>query len=150
MWSARVRCDDSGGVVIRPKVPKPTKAEEVRAFAMATHRDVSCQRCGGKCGAPNRDHRKDKSVGGVTVASNLQILGGSGTTGCHGWKTDHPAEAIAEGYAVPGYADPKEWPARRLGNRYGQQRHIWVLYDDDGGFTEISDVEAMQRMAVEQ
>ena len=132
--------------MIGPKVAKPTAAEERAAYALATERDNdTCQRCLRNCGPINRDHRRGRGVGGRTVASNLQLLGGSGTTGCHGWKTTYPADAIAEGWAVPGGQDPAEWPARRwVHSRFGFAP-AWVLYDDVGGFRIIADSEAEER-----
>jgi hypothetical protein len=138
--------------MIRPKYdapPKPTPADEADAYELATLRDGdTCQRCLRNCGwgVTSRDHRKDRSVGGLTVVSNLQVLGGTGTTGCHGWKSAHPAEAVAEGWAVPGYADPAEWPARRWMRTVAGRRLAWVLYSDDGGVTEITEEEARERM----
>jgi len=140
-------------MTIRPKyetAPQPSKADEADAYELVTLRDGDrCQRCLRNCGwgVTSRDHRKDRSLGGLTVVSNLQVLGGTGTTGCHGWKSAHPAEAIAEGWAVPGYADPAEWPARRrVRGQYGIYIDIWVLYDDGGGVREITEEEARERM----
>lgn len=137
---------------IGPKVAPPTPAEEREAYKRATERDGNrCQRCLRDCGrgAISRDHRKDRGRGGKTRASNLQLLGGTGTTGCHGWKTSHPVEAVAEGWSVPSWADPAEWPARRwLPTTWGTVRPAWVLYDDAGHWTEIDESDAHQRMGV--
>lgn len=144
-----------GGVIvtIRPKYeaqPNPTRSEETTAYELVTLRDLdTCQRCRRNCGwgVTSRDHRKDRSVGGLTVVSNLQVLGGTGTTGCHGWKCAHPRDAVFEGWAVPSWADPHEWPARRwVSDEFGRLRLAWVLYDDLGGFREISEREARERM----
>lgn len=138
--------------MIRPKYdapPKPTPAQEHDAYELATLRDLdTCQRCRRNCGwgVTSRDHRKDRSVGGLSVVSNLQVLGGTGTTGCHGWKSANPQEALAEGWAVPSWGDPAEWPARRWLPAVAGLRLAWVLYDDEGGWTEISAVEARRRM----
>jgi hypothetical protein len=136
--------------VIGPKTSKPSKADAADAYELVTLRDRDiCQRCLRNCGwgITSRDHRKDRSVGGLTVVSNLQVLGGTGTIGCHGWKSANPAKAIAEGWAIPGYADPAEWPARRhLPFLHGTTRAAWVLYRDDGTWKEISEQEARQRM----
>jgi hypothetical protein len=133
--------------MIRPKVDKPTEKEESLAYAIVTGRDSNrCQRCQRFCGPPSRDHRKGRGVGGLTTPANLQILGGDGTTGCHGWKTAHPALALAEGWTVPGWADPAEYPARRwLPTSRGTVRLSWVLYADDGTWREIDDAEAERR-----
>jgi hypothetical protein len=141
-------------MTIRPKyeTPKPSKADEADAYELVTLRDagvcVKCRRVHPVFGV-NRDHRKDRSVGGLTVASNLQLLCGSGTTGCHGWKSANPKEAAAEGWAVPGWpsADPKKWPARRwIRTDFGTLRLAWVLYDDDGGWIEITKSQAATAM----
>lgn len=127
-----------------PKVPKLTPKEERLAYELVTARDDNtCQRCLRNCGPINRDHRKLRSQGGRTVASNLQLLGGSGTTGCHGWATTHPLAAVRDGWAVPGWGDPARWPARRYVPQHGGVVAArWVLYDDEGDFRVISDERA--------
>lgn len=124
--------------MIGPKTVRPSKADERDAYELVTLRDSdTCQRCRRAQGT-NRDHRKNRSQGGWTVASNLQLLCGTGTTGCHGWATQHPADAVTDGWAVPGWADPAEWPARRwMRTDHGMVRPAWVLYGDDGSVTEI-------------
>lgn len=137
-------------MAIGPKEPKPTAREEREAYEIATLRDLdTCQRCRRNCGQgfTSRDHRKGRGVGGLTLASNLQVLGGTGTLGCHGWKTENPAAAIEEGWAVPGYAKPAEWPARRwFHTMAGILALGWCLYSDDGQITRITEEEARQRM----
>lgn len=135
--------------MIRPKYETPalqTSAAERDAYEIVTLRDAdTCQRCRRNCGPIARDHRKNRSQGGRTVPSNLQCLG----LGCHEWKTNNPALAVAEGWAVPGYAraDWREWPARRwVKTTRGTLRLVWVLYDDEGDGLEISDKEARERM----
>lgn len=132
--------------MIVPKIRKPSAADERDAYELVTLRDSdTCQRCRHAQGV-NRDHRKNRSQGGLSVVSNLQLLCGSGTTGCHGWVTTNPADALAEGWSVPGWATPSEWPARRwLRTRYGTVRLSWVLYGDAGEVTEISEIEASKR-----
>lgn len=129
------------------KVAKQTEAEKRAAYRITTERDSElCVRCRRAPGT-NRDHRKNRSQGGRTTPANLQLLCGSGTTGCHGWVTEHPKEAIEEGWACPGYAEPADWPARRwMGTHLGALRLGWALYDDRGGITRITEVEAMERM----
>lgn len=129
---------------ITQRIPKQTKREESIAYEIATYRDLnSCQKCRRNCGPIARDHRKNRSQGGRTVASNLQCLG----LGCHTWKSEHPEDAIAEGWAVPGWADPALWPARRyIRSGYGTLSAVWVLYDDLGRFDRITDQEAAALM----
>lgn len=114
--------------MIGPKQSKPTAAEEREAYDTATTRDEGrCTRCG-RSGDMHRDHRQNRMVGNTTV-ENLQCL----CPPCHGWKTDHPAEALEQGYACPRWARPELWPARRYGV------DSWILYTADGGWDEISD-----------
>lgn len=138
--------------MIRPKyeTPKPSKADEADAYELVTLRDMGvCQRCRRDCGPFNRDHRQNRRPGN-TRASNLQGLGGSGTTGCHGWKTTHPKEAIEQGWGCPSWATPSEWPARRwLPTQFGTHRLGWVLYADNGDIQEINEDEAFERMGRE-
>jgi hypothetical protein len=134
-------------MTIGQKVAPPTRREEREAYELVQLRDRgTCVRCGGHGidgFGTNFDHRKNRSQGGLTTAANGQTLCGSGTTGCHGHMTTHPADATANGYAVPSWADPAEWPARRLisGN------HQWVLYNNSGRYTVITEQEAQERMA---
>jgi len=129
--------------VIGPKSDRPTAADERRAYDVASKRDdLLCQRCLRWCGAPQLDHRQNRQSGN-TVPSNLQTLGLS----CHQWKTEHPRDAIRDGWAVPRWGDPAEWPARRwLRQENGTVRAAWILYDDVGGWDEISASEARRRM----
>lgn len=130
--------------MIKPKVPKPSKADESDAYELATLRDNdTCQRCKRDCGPTARDHRVNRSQGGRTVVSNLQVLG----LGCHKWATEHPADALADGWAAPGHADPLAWPARRwIRMKLGILNLSWGQYDDAGGFKVIPDAEAMRLM----
>jgi len=133
-----------GTPVIRPKPRKLTAAEEKQAYAIATGRDdETCQKCLRDCGPIARDHRQNRQPGN-TVASNLCLLG----LGCHIWKTEHPADAIAEGWAVPRWADPARWPARRWFRSVNgvTSREGWALYDDAGGITEITERQAHDLM----
>lgn len=140
--------------MIGPKPPKLTRAELARAErearALVTGRDggvcVKCLRVDPVFGV-SWDHRQNRSQLGKWRASNGQLLCGTGTTGCHGWKTTNPAEALDEGYTVPSYADPAEWPARRwFATPFGTVRLGWCLYDDAGQVTEIDELDAIERM----
>lgn len=131
--------------MIAPKTAKPTPKQETEAYLICIDRDDNtCQKCLRNCGAVQRDHRKNRSQGGLTLASNLQCLG----AGCHQWKTEHPKAAVAQGWAVPGSKDPARWPARRyLKSHSGMVRLAWVLYTDDGDYNEISDDRAEALMS---
>lgn len=138
--------------MIAPKVTPPTPRAEREAYELVTIRDAdTCQRCRRNCGPVARDHRKNRSQGGWTVVSDLQCLG----LGCHTWKTENPADAVADGWAVPAWADWREWPARRwLPTGFGTLRLAWVLYLDREGidgnwWIEIPEYEAHERMGRE-
>jgi hypothetical protein len=135
--------------MIGPKIPKPTKAEENDAYELCTLRDrgacVRCRRVHPIWGV-NRDHRMGRGVGGRTIIENLQVLCGSGTEGCHGWKTRNPEKAVREGYTVPSWADPAEFPAARWFPDGPVLRLGWCLYRADGTVHEIPEAEALARM----
>lgn len=83
--------------MISPKVTLPSAADQVRAYAMVLERDEErCQRCR-RGVVVHRDHRKNRSQGGLTVLSNVHLL----CPECHLWRTDHPVEAARDGGGVP-------------------------------------------------
>lgn len=63
-----------------------------------------CLRCGHW--GTNVQHRIGRGMGGTSRRevnedlASLVTMCGSGTTGCHGWATEHPAEAYATGWAI--------------------------------------------------
>lgn len=122
---------------------KRTAAEEREAYSDATARDANtCQRCLRNCGPIARDHRQNRQASNTAV-ENLQLLG----LACHIWKTEHPAAAIREGWAVPSWAVPSEFPAARwFPTTLGTVRLGWCLYGPDGSVNEISSEEAHARM----
>lgn len=90
-----------------------------------------CEICG-VYGANNAHHRRNRSQGGTDTLSNLMLLCGSGTTGCHGHVTEHPEEAVEEGWAIRGrIAAPADVKVSRF-DRVLEAR-VYVLLDDDGG-----------------
>ena len=84
-----------------------------------------CVRCG-YAGVVHRDHRQNRSQGGRTVVSNLQLLCGphGDEPGCHSWAHHNPSAAVLEGFACPGWARPEFWPAWRF------DVGSWVVYFD--------------------
>lgn len=126
-----------------PKTAKPSKADEGTAYELATLRDKgTCQKCRRPGRTVHRDHRQNRQPGN-TVTSNLQLL----CVEDHLWKTEHPRLALEEGWAVPSWGDPAEWPARRyVSTDFGTLRPAWVIYDNAGDWFEITDAEAMERM----
>lgn len=85
---------------------------------------VCCEICG-KPFVNNAHHRRGQGQGGRDVLSNLLMLCGSGTTGCHGLVTANPAMAYRNGWSIEGTtAIPGQVPVRRLGEK------VWL--DDSG------------------
>lgn len=82
-----------------------------------------CERCG-VVFANNAHHRKNRSQGGLDDLSNLMLLCGSGTTGCHGYVTEHPADSYNHGWSVRSTADPSLVPVLYRG--------CWVKLNDVG------------------
>jgi hypothetical protein len=78
-------------------------------------------------------HRINRGAGGsgrLERASNLIRLCGTGTTGCHGWITEHPDKAGGAGWVLPKLnpsIDPSQEPICTI--------HGWVLLSDDGSRT---------------
>lgn len=74
--------------------------------------------------ANNAHHRKNAGQGGTDDLSNLLMACGSGTTGCHGWITNHPVGARARGWAMWRSDTPAEVPVLYRG--------AWARLDDEG------------------
>jgi hypothetical protein len=90
-----------------------------------------CEMCG-KWAANNAHHRKNRSQGGEDTLSNLLLLCGSGTTGCHGWVTEHPEESVSNGWSIHGrIAVPADVKVLRFDRVLGVK--VWALLTDDGG-----------------
>lgn len=137
------------------KRPSAKAADDRAAYDLAARRDGAsgdekregtCQRCQ-RFGTVQMDHRQNRQAGN-TVPSNLQAL----CPTCHAWKTEHPDDAVAEGWAVLRHTTltPAEWPARRwMESRFGTMHLGWVLYFDapEHGrmWLEIADIEAHYR-----
>ena len=79
--------------------------------------------------ATNWHHRQNRSQGGRWLASNGIALCGSGTTGCHGWITEHPSAARENGWAVGASDLPALVPVLLHTQCY---RRAVVLLDDEG------------------
>lgn len=120
--------------MIAPKVDKPTARNQKDAYALATERDGDrCVWCGDNEWT-ERDHRKGRGVGGLTVEWNIHVL-------CHTHhlqKTDNAEWALRVGLTVPSYGDPTEWPSRRLVN----DELRWVIYGAGTDFAIIPDATA--------
>ena len=91
-----------------------------------------CERCGSALGT-NIHHRRPRGAGGrsdpaTNLPSNLLLLCGSGTTGCHGWIESHRTVGHRHGWLLNSWHNPLQMPVRihDLG---------LVLLDDIGGMT---------------
>lgn len=127
---------------VRQRLPKLSAREEKAAYEAVTKRDYgSCVKCG-RAGVVDRDHRQNRDAWNTTVG-NLQLLGAVFGCGCHKWKTENPADAVEQGFAVPRWADPLQWPAYRFDAG-------WVLYfdeaDSDGCWWECITAEQAARI----
>lgn len=84
-------------------------------------------------------HRVPRGMGGsktswINAPSNLILLCGTGTTGCHGWVEANRAVARDQGWIIArGIQRPGGVPIR---DPYGR---VWLL-DDEGGRCESGGV----------
>lgn len=145
---ARTTSEDRAPERARTETARTPRARRspVDTGAMRAQRDAVLARDGGRCarcgidvttGAVgyNDHHRQGRGMGGrkggARAAANLPArrltLCGSGTTGCHGWVTEHPDAAERAGLVVRrgGGIDPARVPVLTWRG--------WVLLDDDGG-----------------
>lgn len=93
-----------------------------------------CMRCGGfvwELAGHSVHHRLPRGQGGSNRLSNLILLCGSATTGCHGYIESHRGEAYDphQGWLVRRDVDPATVPI--LCARRGL-----ILLDNDGGWVE--------------
>ena len=103
--------------------------------ALRERSDGACEMCG-LAYPTNAHHRKNLSQGGEDVLSNLLHLCGSGTTGCHGWVTEHPAISYIKGWSVRRGVDPASMPVWYRGSR--------VKLDDLGNLEDAPVVPASE------
>ena len=108
------------------KSPRRTGPDrEVRELVFQRDR-WRCVICGRDVGAmpASIHHRKPRGMGGtkdpsVNKPSNLIVLCGTGTTGCHGRVEGGRARAKKEGWLISQWANPVEVPIRYAdGNVY--------------------------------
>lgn len=84
-----------------------------------------CERCGAS-GSLTHHHRVKQGQGGEHSPSNVVLLCGHGTAGCHGWVEHNPVEAVAQGWALRRGDDPRVVPVEH------SQLKMRVRFDDDG------------------
>lgn len=95
-----------------------------------------CIRCGsplwGASASRHHRHKRSHPFPGLHQASNLVLLCGSGTTGCHGWVHGHERQSRRMGWIVSAYNDhPEDVPI-------WTRRHGWVRLDDAGAYMEAT------------
>lgn len=106
--------------------------------------DWSCARCGKSLlGRPASRHHRQSRRGGNHEPSNLLLLCGSGTTGCHGWAHRHPEKAYAEGWSVRTNSSALPWMVPVF-----YHRAEWVLLGDAGGVKRIPESEAIELLVM--
>lgn len=96
-------------------------SEAVRRFVI-DREGHCCRRCLRYVpeGTGSIHHRRARQAGGSTwpginLASNLALICGSGTTGCHGYIESHRKEAYRMGWLVHSWDDPSTIPWLRPG-----------------------------------
>ena len=94
-----------------------------------------CVRCGKSLYniSASHHHRKLRSQATETekhTPSNLILLCGSGTTGCHGWVHNHPKESYKQGWLVRSTLNPEKQPVTT--SQYGR-----VLLTNEGTVTPL-------------
>lgn len=88
-----------------------------------------CEMCG-VWGANNVHHRRNQSQGGADTLSNLLLLCGSGTTGCHGRIGREPAIAEWVGWTIQDNIPPSRVRVLRFDALTGERGFAYLA--DDG------------------
>lgn len=98
----------------------------------------SCVRCGRGIDGGSRHHRQLRRFGNHTI-TNLILLCGSGTTGCHGWVHGNVALAYEAGWLVHSWHTPDSVPVLHQGT--------WtILTEGSATMYHITESEARERM----
>jgi hypothetical protein len=118
---------------------KTGASDQVRqmVFMRAGYR---CERCGKRLsenGYVSVHHRKPRGMGGskgveLNLPSNLMLLCGSGTTGCHGYIESNRSEAYEQGWLVYRNADPAKEMVKICNG--GKDVFTYVYLTDDGRY----------------
>lgn len=112
--------------------------------------ELRCFKCraGVSSAYDSRHHRLLRSRGVLHVPSNLVLLCGSGTTGCHGWAHREVDAATRLGLIVPSWAKPSEWPILAATGTLARLVYPtgWFTLDDDGQFHPINEADRLERM----
>ena len=93
-----------------------------------------CEKCGDYGIGLSMHHRKKRGQGGSWAPSNIVVVCGDGTRGCHGWIEQNPTAANAEGWHLTtGDPDGSVVPIR-----HWQIKWCRVKLDDLGNLHPIS------------
>ena len=119
----------------RPKSGSVNQEQQCKSmvFARAVGR---CERCGAGFQL-SYHHRKKRSQGGEWDCSNIVLLCGHGTAGCHGFVEHNPNKAEAEGWHVRPWDDPEEVPIKL-------NRSAWFYLLPDGDVSEANQDDARE------
>jgi hypothetical protein len=115
-------------------MPRATKAVQEAARRIVRIRDGhQCQMCGRSIvDYPSSiHHRINKGSGGSAKLERPSLLirmCGTGTTGCHGYVTEHPKDAAATGWILPKNNPDIEPTTEPVLTYLG-----WFTFDDEGG-----------------
>lgn len=115
-------------------------AAAARLHQQIRERDAGlCARCGRPCppGAGSVHHRRPRGMGGsrdplTNDPSNLVLLCGSGTTGCHGYLEAFRSESLETGWLLRQGADPRTSPVL-VGGRWMQPGETWTATEPKEG-----------------
>lgn len=102
----------------------------VKVRAQLHDRALDCCEGCGLYGATNAHHRINQSQGGQDTLSNLLLLCGSGTIGCHGWVTVNPNKSRQLGLSVGRGNDPSKISVLRYDRVSGIASRVFLT--DDG------------------
>lgn len=116
---------------LKPKPARKDPAEEQARALVSQRSGGRCEICGTRP-ATNFHHRQNRSASGGWSAANGMALCGSGTTGCHGYVTEHPLRAREQGWSVPSWADPARTPVWIFGREF-------VLLTANGDYATTED-----------
>lgn len=119
-----------------------TGPSSVVVEAILERAQYSCEACGIQLGDRRGEdwsvqHRRPRGMGGtrwrgINLPSNLMILCGSATTGCHGFAESNRFSALAAGWLVESRKDPAKARALVLKR--------WVLLTNEATYVELGDV----------
>lgn len=115
-------------------IPKKVR-EALRERSSGDPQVGLCEICGQR--ANNAHHRRNKSQGGQDALTNLLMLCGSGSTGCHGMVTRGPEWAVHRGYTIKGTVRQPSEVAVLLHVDNPSRDPEWVLLGDDGSVVSI-------------